>query len=440
MVSPVPRYACLLVLAILLETGFLALAFSGDLRRSLVETILLVAALTIIHVTAVFAAVKGKLPAGGPALAIIGFAALGFRLTVFPLAPAFSDDVYRYRWEGKVQAAGLNPYRTAPSDPAAAGLRDATYPWVGQKHARAGYGPVLELVEAAMFRAVAHLPDPFRQAFWFKLPAALADLGTGLTLAFLLKTMHLPPERVLVYAWAPLPVFEFWINGHNDSLLLLGVVLAVLALAGARYVAASAALTLAALTKFWPAALFPLLFRRWRWQLLLLPALTAVCLWPYRSSFTLNLAYLSGFLGGWRNNDSLFGLTLAAAAGDPQVAKWLTALLFGAAILAMRRLDLHPAHALLATPAVLLALSANVHPWYLTWLLPGLVLVPSPALLLWVSAAPFFYDRLPFWIENGDWRPLSPLRWAVYIPVYALLAGELLRFVRLREPRQAGLR
>ncbi|MFJ5921581.1 hypothetical protein ACIQF6_03115 [Kitasatospora sp. NPDC092948] len=37
--------------------------------------------------------------------------------------PRTSDDAYRYVWDGRVQAAGLSPYRYAPEDPALVGLR-----------------------------------------------------------------------------------------------------------------------------------------------------------------------------------------------------------------------------------------------------------------------------------------------------------------------------
>ncbi|WP_345708857.1 hypothetical protein [Kitasatospora paranensis] len=37
--------------------------------------------------------------------------------------PRTSDDAYRYVWDGRVQAAGISPYRYAPDDPALAGLR-----------------------------------------------------------------------------------------------------------------------------------------------------------------------------------------------------------------------------------------------------------------------------------------------------------------------------
>ncbi|GAA1962544.1 glycosyltransferase family 87 protein [Kitasatospora viridis] len=38
--------------------------------------------------------------------------------------PRTSDDAYRYVWDGRVQAAGISPYRYSPEDPALARLRD----------------------------------------------------------------------------------------------------------------------------------------------------------------------------------------------------------------------------------------------------------------------------------------------------------------------------
>src|SRR5271165_7601721 len=38
------------------------------------------------------------------------FAAIAFRAPLWPMEPTLSDDLQRYRWEAKVQAAGWNPY------------------------------------------------------------------------------------------------------------------------------------------------------------------------------------------------------------------------------------------------------------------------------------------------------------------------------------------
>ena len=51
--------------------------------------------------------------------------AILLRVYVLLFDPLLSSDVYRYIWDGKVQAAGVNPYRYFPADPALTSLRDA---------------------------------------------------------------------------------------------------------------------------------------------------------------------------------------------------------------------------------------------------------------------------------------------------------------------------
>ena len=57
-----------------------------------------------------------------PALLMITVAVQATGLLVFPLT---SDDIYRYVWDGRVQLAGIDPYRFVPLDPALTFLRDA---------------------------------------------------------------------------------------------------------------------------------------------------------------------------------------------------------------------------------------------------------------------------------------------------------------------------
>src|SRR5687767_6013606 len=45
---------------------------------------------------------------------IFGFALL-FRLLMLQTTPSLSDDIYRYVWDGRVQQAGINPYRYPPA-------------------------------------------------------------------------------------------------------------------------------------------------------------------------------------------------------------------------------------------------------------------------------------------------------------------------------------
>jgi hypothetical protein len=59
--------------------------------------------------------------------------------------PALSDDIYRYVWDGRVAAAGINPFRYPPASEALASLRDASI-WPAINHAEVPtiYPPVAQ--------------------------------------------------------------------------------------------------------------------------------------------------------------------------------------------------------------------------------------------------------------------------------------------------------
>ena len=54
-----------------------------------------------------------------PPRSLVGIAAVALlaRLILIPAAPVFSDDIYRYGWDGRVQAAGISPYPYPPAAP-----------------------------------------------------------------------------------------------------------------------------------------------------------------------------------------------------------------------------------------------------------------------------------------------------------------------------------
>src|ERR1041385_8962260 len=71
-----------------------------------------------------------------------------FRLSILFAPPYLSDDIYRYVWDGRVQAAGINPYHYIPAAPELAHLRDdAIYPRINRREwAHTIYPPVAQVV------------------------------------------------------------------------------------------------------------------------------------------------------------------------------------------------------------------------------------------------------------------------------------------------------
>ena len=393
----------------------------------MVEAITLIILTHILYLVSVFLVLKFR--AGGQpkiSLRFVICTAILFRLTAWPLYPALSDDAYRYRWEGKLQAAGGDPYQTRPIDARWTEIRDETFPRVGSKDFKSIYGPLVELSERLTYHLLNKFTkNPFVQVCWFKLPGALFDLGILWALVLLLRQHSLPSTLVLIYAWSPLPVMEFWATGHNDSIDIFFILLALLMAARRRWIWAFGWLSLAVAAKIWPILLFPAFILspaggkpRW-WQWLVLLPVAALPAAPYFGDITENAQFISGFVGGWRNNDSLFGAILWISGGDLYRAKYTAFAITGVITIVFALFVRSLEKAVLWTIVAVLLVSANCHPWYLTWFAPLLVFYPYTPLLLWNALMPLSYAVLIRWLNLDEWDGSTPLRWLVFAPFFA---------------------
>ena len=217
---------------------------------------------------------------------IFGFAVLFRALLVFS-TPTLTDDMYRYVWDGRVQAQGLNPYALPPDAPALTSLRDeAVWPFINRKSVVTVYPAGAQLAFAALWRLV---PDNVR---WFQVAMASGDLLAGVLLARLLRALGQPPQRALIYLWSPLVIFETAHAAHVDGLVLPVLVAAWLARACGRDGLTGAFLGLATALKLYPAMLLPALWRptgdgargwrRWRMSLSFVAVFAATYV-PYLS-------------------------------------------------------------------------------------------------------------------------------------------------------------
>lgn len=421
------------LLALVIEAMWLVLRHLSDLRQHVEGTIALLLGISVFYLVSVFLSFRLTCPIPRSVLCFIVACGVLFRLTVWPIGPAFSDDVFRYRWEGKLQAAGGNPYHIRPNDANWIQLRDGTFRYIVGKDFKAGYGPLSELLEAGWYKVVARaVPEPARQAFWFKLPGAILDLAVCAAVIKLLVVRGLPPVRAIVYIWSPLPVFEFWCSGHNDSLVLLPLLAAVILALRGRWILSYGCLGIAVACKLWPVILIPVFIRHslHRGQakacatrelvagIGLFAAIPIACFWPYRSNIIENLRFMSGFVGGWRNNDLLFGFLLRISS-DPQRAKYLSFALLASVTLIIASMRWPLERSIILTIVGLLAVASNCHPWYLVWFLPLLAVEPWLPLLLWTALMPLTYSVLFDWFARGIWNGSTPIRWYVYVPVLA---------------------
>src|ERR1700674_4046062 len=157
------------------------------------------------------------------ALIIILAGAVAMRLALLFVEPYLSSDLYRYIWDGRVQAAGINPYRYVPGAPELAQLRDPSiFPNINRAdYAVTIYPPVAQ----ALFFAVTRVSEGV--VAW-KAALLLFEAGTVAAIIALLRRQDAPATRVAAYAWHPLPVWEIAGNGHVDAAMIALLLLAVL--------------------------------------------------------------------------------------------------------------------------------------------------------------------------------------------------------------------
>ena len=365
------------------------------------------------------------------ALAWIWVAAIAFRLTALPLMPSLSEDATRYRWQGMVQDAGGDPYVSVPADPRWEGLRDSTWHRVSSKDKPSAYGPLVEQLNLWHYRLIALSgTSPQAQVWLFKLPFALAELLLGIALMGLLRAASKPRRWILIYLWCPLPVVEFWAEGHNDAVAVALVVCALTFHLRRRPTCALALLAVATMCKFWPIILFPFLAMRrgssgwtvhWRGLVAAAAVGATLCL-PYWRSLPAVLGVLDGFAAGWRNNDSLFGILLLLAGGDARLAATVGRAIVICLVAGLVAIRPRGCKGEFAAICVLLFLSANCFPWYLSWMLPLAALYPSAPLLLWTALAPLAYHVVPAYEAVGLWEYDDVLLFLEYFPVLGWLA------------------
>jgi len=193
--------------------------------------------------------------------------------------PLLSSDIYRYVWDGKVQAAGINPYRYFPAHEALTFLRDGTiFPHINRADfAVTIYPPVAQF----FFLIVTRIGE---SVTIMRLALLGCESVTVALIMLLLRRMNRPVTRVTAYLWHPLPLWEIANSGHVDALMvalmLLGLWIALTghALRGAVLIA------FAALVKPIAAPVLAGIWRPWDLKMpLVVIAAVALCYLPYLS-------------------------------------------------------------------------------------------------------------------------------------------------------------
>lgn len=386
---------------------------------------------------------------GGPgprvgARAVLWAVGVGGRLLLLPLTPHFSDDIYRYLWDGRIALHGVNPYLHAPDAEALEPLRTAWHALVNHPEIPTIYPPGAQI----LFHLLALLGS---SVLLYKAAWVVADLGVAWVVDRIARRRGLGATPLLLWLWSPLVLVEVAWSGHLEPLGILPMVAAVLLLArpGGRSAGKAAGpdsrrrgllaggfLGLGVSVKLAPALALPALARRRGPAAAALILLVPLLLYlPYSGAGARLFAGLGEYAARWEFNaglflplEALFGPRGARLAGGGAAAA--VALLAG-----LRRWPLD--RALLWAMGAALLLSPTLHPWYLLWILPLAALARSRAWIVLTATVFLAYAGLDAYRATGHWPEPVALRLLVHLPFYLVLAAEAV--ARLRGASRFGL-
>jgi hypothetical protein len=219
---------------------------------------------------------------------LIVLGGIALQLTAVSAPPQNSNDLYRYIWDGRVQAAGVDPYQYVPTASQLTGLRDEFL-----FHPRAQYcvsqsyvssHPAAELaagctainrptvptiyppVAEAYFLGVHYLPAGSDSSTPIQATTALIAVLITVLLLFGTRRLGRDPRTAALWSWCPMVALEAGNSAHVDVVAVAITTAAMILLATARStrrtVLGGILLGLAIATKPTPALTLPGLLAR----------------------------------------------------------------------------------------------------------------------------------------------------------------------------------
>ncbi len=376
---------------------------------------------------------------------------IAMRVLMIVSVPILEDDYFRYLWDGGVTVSGINPYSYSPENvlddngvpeklTELAGEAGGIIENINNPSVRTIYPPIAQAVFA-----LSYLIDPFNVITW-KIILLVLDFLTLSLLLYALRAKNLPYSYVMIYWWNPLLVKEIFNSGHLDVLVFPFVLGGLILASQNRQVRSTVSLVIGIGIKLWPALLLPLILRpllsqpkRLITALILIGIILSALFVPvYMSGIDQSTGFIA-YGERWQNNDSIFRglvgiseITLDALGYQTfhkyafarilvasLIALWIIFITFGSRF---RNQDLYKKSLFII--AFVFLVSPTQFPWYYTWLLPLLAIVPRYSLLLPTLLLPLYYLRYYFEPIGRIDIFTDVVVWIEFVPVWIFILIE----------------
>jgi len=357
---------------------------------------------------------------------VIGLIALGIllRVSFISVNPIGSDDYYRYMWDAKVQANGINPYLYLPNDPALLNLHSEIIPkLINNPELKTIYFPLSQW----LFYAGYSLSG---ESVWgYKLLLFVFELMTLLALFLLIKKRNLPEKYILLYALCPLPIIQFSLDAHLDGFGLPLLILALFFYVDNKKILSLIFLGLSFSIK--PVGFLFLLILFFyekkltdKIKIVFIPAIAfGLQFLPYIFSSNPFEAFFI-YAKHWTFNGIVFNI-INSSIQNNQTARIICGILLVICFLPFifNKIDL--LHKYYYSVLLLLIFSPVVHPWYIAWLAVLLPVFPKWSGMFYVSLSSLTVSTVLSYQLNGLWKEYPIVLMLEYIPVISIFIYEL---------------
>jgi hypothetical protein len=397
---------------------------------------------------------------------------LGLRLILVLAPPVFSDDVYRYIWDGRVVAAGINPYHFTPEAPELESMRDVYWNGINHRYLRTIYPPLGEMI----FGVTSWIsPRPIA----FKLASAVADTLVVYLIMLLAggskgrvrkrtiesRVQDCRSSRLgLTYGLFPLACVETGMSGHLEPFAIALTLVSIFFIKKNKHLISVVFLGFGTCVKLLPILLLPFITRGKILSMLVFFAVVIACYLPFLAAGTGTVDTLDAFARRWEGNGGLFELVKTGVevlvgfiygvdsrdgmihlsfmdsvaqilqgtffslhkdggfdSGSPgaftlgdislAITKLIMACVLVAVVVGVIRLKVEVLEGAGWIFGTLVIITPVLHPWYVLWVLPFAALKGIWPFFVFASVLPLAYLPLDNWWKLQSWDPPAWVPW-----------------------------
>lgn len=346
-----------------------------------------------------------------------------FRISVIFLPPTASDDIYRYIWDGKVQANHINPYKFTPGADELKSLHSDMLPkYINHPNMQSIYPPFAQYI---FFCSYSIFGENY---YGLKFILLLFEGITIFVLFLTLKSLNIPQEYIGIYSICPLPIMQFMIDGHIDAVGISLLVIGIYFFIRKKYFWSYLFLGFSIASKLITGMILPFLGdkKNIKWILsIMIPLIVfALTYIPYVSFEFSPFQSLTLFTKNWKFNGSIFEIIYNFFIEDNQKARLISGVIFAISFTIFFFSKLEITQKIVLVFLFFLLCNPTVHPWYVTWLAALLPLSFRWSGIAFIISVNLANVTVINYLLKGNWNMPDYILVIEYVPVFTLLLYE----------------